>query len=120
MKLAILAHDMKTRATQAPGAIIVPKVPLAQGAKLKLKYDAAQCEFRLQGQRVGSAPNEVSEQKRFAAWKRELQTFARDFGASPHARVEYQNGETTYAAVITWSAGVTARDVAEMEGVFSL
>lgn len=115
MKLTFLALVLKTRAKAVPGEIVTSGL-LMHGASLKLKYIAETCEYKLQVQRNGSAPNQVFEATRFAAWKRELQTFARDFGAGTHARVEYQAGEKTYAAVITWSDDVTVADLAEMEG----
>jgi len=55
---------------------------------------------------------------RFNAWYRELETFARDFGATSDARVEYQQGNTTYAAVITWCDEIIAHDIDEMEGTW--
>lgn len=117
MKLTIIAHDMKTRATQAPGEIITCGGLLTHGANLRIKYIADTCEFRLQVQRYGIQPEQGTS--RFNAWRRELQTFARDFGAGNDARVEYQSGETTYAAVIAWSDDVTAQDLEEMEGAES-
>lgn len=118
MKLVDIARDMKTRAQQSPNEIILPVQPLAHGARLRLKYDPAKEEFRLQVQRNGSLPNAMLGPTRFNAWYRELETFARDFGATPDARVMYQAGAYTYAAVITWANEITASDVEEMEEAF--
>jgi hypothetical protein len=101
MGLVEIADDMKRRAKKSPGEKILPLSPLYHGARLKLKYNAETFEFHLQVQRKGTEP-EIGTPKR-EAWERELRIFARDFGAAEDAKTEYQQGETIYAAVITWT-----------------
>lgn len=115
MKLTAIAHDMKTRAKQTPHQIITLPQPLAHGARLKLKYDDTQYEFRLQIQRNGVMPPPNS--RYFNAWHLEVETFARDFDATSDARVQFQQGAQSYAAVVVWCDEVTVRDIDEMENV---
>lgn len=113
MILTDIATDMKRRARENPDQIILPRGPLTRGAGLKLKYLADVCEFRLQVQRPGIAPNHNTAQ--FNKWHNEIEIFARYFEAPPDARVSYQKGKTSYAVVIKWSEEVTGQDIDEME-----
>lgn len=114
MKLTEIASDMKQAAQSAPGELFTVRLP--RGARpdaqvrVRLKFviganinaPDSPPEFHLQIQRTGSAPKPGTIQ--IEKWRRELGTFARDFGAPADAAWAQQAGETTYAAVLSWQA----------------
>lgn len=99
-ELSRIASNMKRRALDNPGMEILPETPLANGARLKLKYISATYEFRLQVQRYGERPQ--ADTRAFKMWLTELSTFGRYFGAPTTVRVLHQPGKQSYAAVLSW------------------
>ena len=109
MKLTEIAKSMKQKAIDKPGAKVQERLPRGgapdKQVRIHLKSVPAadgSSEFHLQIQRVGSAPKAGTIQ--VEKWRRELSTFARDFGAPSVGEWTQQVGETTYAAVLCWDA----------------
>lgn len=103
--LQTLAAEMKRNAQKVPGKPQTPARPLKNGAQLTLRFYAGAYQLRIA--RRGLSPfNDFSANgaKRLAAWRREIETFCREFDVpAEHAHADGAQ-ELIYFVDVIWTA----------------